>query len=165
MACVSGKEREGSSCSSCPREKSGKPQKQQIKIKGEKMRKREKNGEVGITYARIVLQGLLFLVLKLSSPQPAEKGFFFSFSSLSCELIPSLSLGLDTRGAGRELKISLLGWAGPSTHLTSPGSQVSLSHTRCQSAREKNEILTACCTSCLFTVFLSCFGLRGTSPP
>lgn len=82
MACVSGKEREGSSCSTCPREKSGKPQKQQIKIKGEKMRKREKNGEVGITYARVVLQGLLFLVLKLSSPQPAEKGFFFS--SLPC---------------------------------------------------------------------------------
>lgn len=72
--------RKGKVCSSssCPRGKLHKPQKQQAKIKGEKMRKREKNGEVGITKARVVLQGLLFLVLKLSSPQCCGMQLLFS---------------------------------------------------------------------------------------
>lgn len=95
-------------CFTCPRVRLCKSQKKQIKIKRKKIRKREKNRKMGIAYAKVLLQGLLLPVLKLSKPTTCWQISFFS-SSLSSKLIHSLFPGPLRGGAGGWLVIPLQG--------------------------------------------------------
>lgn len=89
--------------------------------KGRKLGKKEKNGEIGIVYATVVLQGLLFLVLKLSSPHHAGACHFPPLPclvnwSLLCPLTPVQKCWKRIKNFPPAVqgKGCSLGWAGPS---------------------------------------------------